>query len=78
MSGAGSKLTDVSLARGMTFASDVPGFMRVSFLRNGGAILHVLATSDAHALCEPGKGTVEQCMQEGLDAFGTIYALRLN
>lgn len=78
VSGAGSKVTDVAFARGMLYGADVPGFMRVSFMTDGQVLLHVLATSDQFAMCEEGHVDVAKCLQDGADAFQTVFARRLN
>jgi hypothetical protein len=79
VSGAGSKTTEVAYVGGMQFADDVGGFMRLTFLRDGGVLLHVLATPEQYVMCaEARNGGVESCMQEGGDAFQTVLALRLH
>jgi hypothetical protein len=53
--------------------------MRLTFLRDGGVLLHVLATPEQYVMCaEARNGGVESCMQEGGDAFQTVLALRLH
>jgi hypothetical protein len=54
--------------------------MRVTFMQNGNVYLHVLATAGQNAVCEAleGNGSVESCVQAGLDAFDTVFVLRLN
>jgi hypothetical protein len=80
VSGAGSKTTDVAHVRGMLYGDDRPGYMRVTFMQNGNVYLHVLATAGQNAVCEAleGNGSVESCVQAGLDAFDTVFVLRLN
>ena len=79
VSGAGSKVTEVMNVGGMKYANNVAGFMRVTFLRDGGVLLHVLATPERYVTCSTQvNGGVESCMQEGVDAFETVLALRLH
>ena len=76
VSGAGSKVTEVTYVRGMQYADDVGGFMRVTFLRDGTVLLHVLATPEQYVNCEH-QGASETCLQDGVAAFQTMLALRL-
>jgi len=77
VSGAGSKVTDVAYTRGMRYGDDVPGYMRLLFMRDGTVLLFVLATSDQHAVCRPERVDVERCMTDGAEAFEIVYHLRL-
>lgn len=78
VSGAGSKLTDVAFVRGMRYGDDVPGYMRLTFLTDGRVYLHVEGTRPRFALCEVPEPELPRCMEEGLQAFETVFALRLN
>jgi hypothetical protein len=79
VSGAGSKVTEVTYVGGMQYADDAAGFMRLTFMHDGSVLLHVLATSEEHVVCSEGlNGGLEACMQEGLDAFETVVAMRLH
>ena len=77
MSGAGSKTTEVAHVDGTAYAEDVAGFMQVTFLTDGGVLLHVRATPGEFAICDPVLVDVATCMTQGLDAFETVYAVRL-
>lgn len=76
VSGAGSKLTGVSGARGMVYGASRPGFMRVTLLRNGEAQLHVYAGGDDD-LCEDDGPSLDRCMDEGVAGFRVVWARRL-
>jgi hypothetical protein len=78
VSGAGSKSTEVAYVDGMHYADDVGGFMRLSVLRNGNILLHVLGTSEQYLHCAPAvNGELERCIQEGLESFDTVFSIRL-
>ncbi|MGD2067560.1 MAG: hypothetical protein PVI57_02665 [Gemmatimonadota bacterium] len=75
VSGAGSKLTGVSGARGMLYGASRPGFMRVTLLENGEAQLHVYAGRDG--ICEEDGPLLDRCMEEGVAGFHVVWARRL-
>jgi hypothetical protein len=77
VSGAGSKTTEVAHVAGTIYAEDVAGFMQVTFLTNGGVLLHVRATPGEFATCDPALGDVATCMTDGIASFETVYAARL-
>jgi hypothetical protein len=77
VSGAGSKTTEVSYVGGMEYGDDVGGFMRLTFLRDGSVLLHVLATPAEYVNCAAAMAS-ETCLQDGIAAFQTVLALRLN
>jgi hypothetical protein len=76
VSGAGSKTTEVTFVRGMQYGDDVGGFMRLTFLRDGSVLLHVLATPAEFVNCALETAS-ETCLQDGVAAFQTMLALRL-
>ena len=77
VSGAGSKLTDLRPVPGMQWGRRAPGYMRVTFLKNGTALLHVTAGAAAYKRCD-GDGDVRlQCLAEGVDSMHVAYATRL-
>ena len=79
VSGAGSKVSEVTFVGGMQFADDVGGFMRVTFMHDGSVLLHVLATPEEHVVCSVLlNGDLDACMQQGIDAFETVVAMRLH
>jgi hypothetical protein len=77
VSGAGSKTTEVTFVGGMEYGDDVGGFMRLTFLRDGSVLLHVLATPAEYVNCAAATAS-ETCLQDGVAAFQTVLALRLN
>lgn len=78
VSGSASKLQDVQWAEGMQFRAAEPGYMKVLFLRDGSVDLFVhSAPADYQHCSAPSDDQREACMREGLDAFRTIYSLRL-
>jgi hypothetical protein len=78
VSGAGSKTTEVTFVGGMQYGDDVGGFMRLTFLRDGSVLLHVVATPAEFVNCAAAKNPSETCLQDGVAAFQTVLALRLN
>jgi hypothetical protein len=79
VSGAGSKVTEVTYVGGMQYADDAGGFMRLTFMRDGSVLLHVLAVPEEHVACaSEGDGDLDPCMQDGVDAFQTVVAMRLH
>ncbi len=78
VSGSGSKLTDVGPAAGMRFADDVPGFMQLSFRRDGAVELHVFAADAIWQHCGDDKGEeVAKCMAEGPAKYAEVYSSQL-
>ncbi len=76
VSGAGSKLTDVSDGPDLEWAAAQPGFMRLVVLRDGGVQLFV-ETAPASTLSCPAGEELDPCMLRGLAAYRTVYSARL-
>ncbi len=78
VAGSGSKRTDVGNALGMRYGTDMPGFMRLDFRRDGGVDLHVFAAPWEYSRCgdDPGED-MDTCMREGPGKYEEVYASRL-
>ena len=84
VSGSGSKLTDVVQVPNLLYGDDLPGFMRLTWLRDGSVLLHVYAADDIHQHCgyEAGERAADappedDCMTRGIEAYEVVYALEL-
>jgi hypothetical protein len=77
VSGAGSKLTQVTYMGGTKWAGEDPGFIRLAFMTDGRVLLHVLTTADANLSCSTPGTDVDKCMAAGDSAFKAVYALPL-
>ena len=77
VSGAGSKLTDVSNVPGLRMGISRPGFMALYFLENGDVELRVHAGSPGDQHCapddEPGNPELLACMERSASRFEPIY-----
>jgi hypothetical protein len=77
LSGAGSKLTDLRPVPGMKWGRRAPGYMHITFIKDGTALLHVTAGAAAYKSCD-GDGDLRlQCMAEGADSMHVAYTTRL-
>ena len=76
MSGAGSKLTEVSSGPDLEWGAAQPGFMRLVVLRDGGVQLFV-ETAPASTLSCPADEELDSCMLRGITAYRTVYSARL-
>ena len=78
VSGSASKLQEVRWAAGMQFRAAEPGYMKVLFLRDGSVDLFVHSAPARYQHCaNRSEERRDECMSAGLDAFRTIYSLRL-
>jgi len=77
VSGAGSKLTPVGPTDGMVWGLDRPGFMKLTFMRDGAVHLHVLITGEDLGVCDSEDGPLDACMRRGADAFEIGYSTTL-
>ncbi len=76
VSGAGSKVTDVSDGPDLEWAAAQPGFMRLVVLRDGGVQLFV-ETAPASTLSCPHGEELDPCMVRGVTAYHTAFSARL-
>lgn len=76
VSGAGSKLENISDADALEWAAAKPGFMRLVFLRDGGVQLFVEAGPASTLSCGSGP-RLGSCMSEAVAAYTTVHAERL-
>lgn len=77
VSGAGSDPTGLGLEEGMVWGTSAPGFMRLTWMRDGAVHLHVLATEDDYAVCEGDAVAIRRCMDAGRARFRVVYAATL-
>ena len=62
----------------MRLGTDKPGYMQLSFRRDGAVELHVFATTDEFLQCGDADGEdVAECMREGVISFTEIYSSQL-
>lgn len=74
VSGSASKLTPVGPMDGLLFARSAPGYVTVLVDRSGGLALRIDATPARYLACPEGDGAArEACMEEGLEAFRTVW-----
>lgn len=76
VSGAGSRLTDISPVEEMVWGRMAPGYMRLTFLHDGSVLLHVLQGSPTFLSCDA-LHERDECMAAGLDSIQVAYARRL-
>jgi hypothetical protein len=78
VSGAGSKLTELTESDFLRYAAELPGYMMLVFRANEAVDLYVIAGDPDRLSCpaEPEEDRVE-CMTEGAAAFETVYSERL-
>jgi len=76
VSGAGSKLTDVSGGPDLEWGAAQPGFMRLMVLRDGGVQLFV-ETAPASTLSCSANEELDPCMLRSITAYRTVYSARL-
>ncbi len=83
VSGAGSKLTDISAVPGLRMGVSQPGFMELLFLRGGGVQLRVFAAGPGDQHCpvgirglrsEAARARLGLCLERSAAAFRVIYA----
>lgn len=77
VAGSMSKITDVGPAEGMLFRADAPGYMRLTFHDDGAIHLAVIAAPKEFLHCEGDDAARARCVQDGLAAFRTAFALRI-
>ncbi|MGH7469040.1 MAG: hypothetical protein ACRENP_13880 [Longimicrobiales bacterium] len=78
VSGAGSKSSQAGRTDGMLFQSDEPGYMRLAVLKSGAIELFVVSADSDYLLCDdssPDKRNI--CLDEGVNAFRTVFSMRL-
>lgn len=80
VSGSASKLTDVGYVDGMLFGRSAPGYMRLLVRENGAVDFFVEAAPERFLACpenEPREADWERCMDEGLEAYRTVFSTRI-
>lgn len=79
VSGSASKLTPVGWAPGMLYRRSAPGYMRVVVRTNGAVDLYVEAAPDRYVVCpeDDPETDWERCMEQGVDAYETVFSMRL-
>jgi hypothetical protein len=78
VSGSGSRMTRIRATHAMKWGRSSPGYMRLTFLRDGSVQLDVVVGSVTHLACPgPDPGTAASCMAAGADSIHTGYSRRL-
>lgn len=74
ISGAGSKVSPVSDIEGLQYAAAAPGYMMLVFGKDGHLNVFVVAGDPERLLCSGDEAERSTCMEEGLEAFDTVYS----
>jgi hypothetical protein len=77
VSGAGSHVTPVGEAPGLTWSAPAAGYMSLVFGDDGRVDLYVIAAPPEVLECPAGRATTEACVREGVSAFRAMFSARL-
>lgn len=75
--GSASKLTEVGHEPGLLLRRSWPGYARVFVLRDGGIILSVEGAPPEYLVCRGERRDRDACMEEGANAYRTLWRDRL-
>lgn len=74
VSGSASKLTEVGVQPGLSFARSAPGYLQLLILGDGRVHLSVVAAPERYLLCPEREPEVSPCMARGIAAFQTVHS----
>lgn len=74
VSGSATKLTGVGHIPGLLFARSAPGYARLFVMRDGSLELFIEAAPPRFLECPEGDPQRSRCMEEGVAAYGTVWA----
>ena len=77
VAGSASKLTDVGHVEGMLFRRSWPGYARLFILEDGGALLTIEGAPPEYLECPDGEPARQECMEQGADAYRTLWSDRI-
>lgn len=79
VSGSASKVTPVGWTPGMLYRHSAPGYMRMVVRENGAVDLYVEAAPERYLVCpmEPADPEWRRCMEQGVEAYETVFSMRL-
>ena len=77
VSGAGSKMSDVSEGDRLLFGASAPGYMKILIEKDGGMLLLVEAVEPEYLVCPSTEPELAKCMSQGVAGFRTVYWTRM-
>lgn len=78
VAGSASKLSEVGHVAGMLMRRSWPGYARMFVLRDGGVILSMVGAPPEYLSCEEEGPDRQRCMDEGVEAYRTLWSDRIH